>query len=221
MAEQAVNSRLAEYGNDELEAALVAIDPDTGNIRAMVGGRDYNVDQFNLATMARRQPGSSFKAFTLAAAMSDGMNPNIFVNCNSPIQFTPTWNVQNFGNYSYGNITLAEAIARSSNTGLVQVAETIGPERVAEVARNMGIDEELPAYSSITLGTVGVPPVQMAEAYATLASGGLHRESVSISKIEDRDGNVIYEHEDRPDRVLDEAVAQAVARMAAELEAGE
>jgi 1A family penicillin-binding protein len=209
MAEQAVNSRLAEYGNDELEAALVAIDPDTGNIRAMVGGRDYNVDQFNLATMARRQPGSSFKAFTLAAAMSDGMNPNIFVNCNSPIQFTPTWNVQNFGNYSYGNITLAEAIARSSNTGLVQVAETIGPERVAEVARNMGIDEELPAYSSITLGTVGVPPVQMAEAYATLASGGLHRESVAISKIEDRNGNVIYEHEDRPDRVLDEAVAQA------------
>jgi len=209
MAEQAVNSRLEEYGNSELEAALVAIDPDTGNVRAMVGGRDYYVDQFNLATMARRQPGSSFKAFTLAAAMSDGMNPNIFVNCNSPIQFTPTWRVQNFGNYSYGNITLAEALARSSNTGFVQVAEAIGPERVAETARSMGIDEELPAYSSITLGTVGVPPVQMAEAYATLATGGLHRESVVITKIEDRNGNVIYEHEDNPERVLDEAVAQA------------
>ncbi len=209
MAEQAVNSRLAEYGNDELEAALVAIDPDTGNIRAMVGGRDYNVDQFNLATMARRQPGSSFKTFTLASAMSNGMNPNIFVNCNSPIQFTPTWRVQNFGNYSYGNITLAEAIARSSNTGFVQVAEAVGPDKIAETARNMGIDEELPAYSSITLGTVGIPPVQMAEAYATLATGGLHRESVAISKIEDRNGNIIYEHEDNPNRVLDEAIAQA------------
>ncbi|MDO4807558.1 MAG: PBP1A family penicillin-binding protein, partial [Coriobacteriales bacterium] len=209
MADEAVSSRLAEYGNDQLEAALVAIDPDTGHIRAMVGGRDYNVDQFNLATMARRQPGSSFKTFTLAAAMSEGMNPNIFVNCNSPMQVTPTWKVQNFGNYSYGTITLAEALARSSNTGFVQVAEAIGAEKIVETANKMGIDEELPAYTSITLGTVGVPPVQMAEAYATLATGGLHRDSVAIAKIEDRNGNTIYEHKDNPERVIDEALSQA------------
>lgn len=209
MAEEAVNSRLAEYGNDELEAALVAIDPDTGYIKAMIGGRDYNVDQFNLATMARRQPGSSFKTFTLAAAMSNGMNPNIFVNCNSPIQVTPTWKVQNFGNYSYGNIMLADALSRSSNTGFVQVAEAIGAESIVEYANKMGIDEELPAYTSITLGTVGVPPVQMAEAYATLATGGVHRDSVSITRIEDRNGNVVYEHEDAPERVLSEEIAQA------------
>ena len=209
MAEDAVNSRLAEYGNDELEAALVAIDPDTGYIKAMVGGRDYNVDQFNLATMARRQPGSSFKTFTLAAAMSDGMNPNIYVNCNSPIQVNPTWKVQNFGNYSYGNIMLADALSRSSNTGFVQVAEAIGADSIVDTAKKMGVDEDLPAYTSITLGTVGVPPVQMAEAYATLATGGLHRDSVAITKIEDRNGNTVYEHEDAPDRVLDEAIAQA------------
>lgn len=209
MAEDAVNTRLEEYGNDELEAALVAIDPDTGYIKAMIGGRDYNVDQFNLSTMARRQPGSSFKTFTLAAAMSEGMNPNIFVNCNSPLQVTPTWRVQNFGNYSYGNIMLADALARSSNTGFVQVAEAIGAEKIVEYANKMGVDEELPAYTSITLGTVGVPPVQMAEAHATLATGGIHRDSVAIVRIEDRNGNIVYEHEDTPERVLDEAIAQA------------
>ncbi len=209
MADDAVDSRLAEYGNDELEAALVAIDPDTGYIKAMVGGRDYNVDQFNLATMAHRQPGSSFKTFTLAAALTEGMNTNIFLNCDSPIQVTPTWSVQNFGNYSYGNIMLAEALARSSNMGFVQVAETIGPENIVNAANKMGIDEELPAYTSITLGTVGVPPVQMAEAYATLATGGIHRDSVAITKIEDRNGNTVYEHTDAPERVLDEAISQA------------
>ena len=213
MAEQSVNERLQEYGNDELESALVAIDPNSGYIKAMVGGRDYNVDQFNLATMARRQPGSSFKTFTLAAALSNGMNPNIYLNCDSPIQVNPTWQVQNFGNYSYGNIMLAEALARSSNTGFVQVAEAIGAESIVEYAKKMGIDEELPNYTSITLGTVGVPPVQMAEAYATLATGGIHRDSVAITKIEDRNGNVVYEHEDKPERVLDEAIAQATTEV--------
>ena len=207
-AETAVNSRLDEYGNEQLEAALVAIDPDTGYVEAMVGGRDYNVDQFNLATQARRQPGSSFKTFTLAAAIMDGMNPGIFINCNSPLQVTPTWRVQNNDNYSYGNITLAEALARSSNTGFVQVAQTIGPEKIVEAAHLMGIDEPLDAFASITLGTIGVPPVQMAEAYATLASGGIHRDSVAITRIEDRNGNIVYEHEDRPERVLTAAVAQ-------------
>ncbi len=208
-ADEAVNSRLDEFGNDELEAALVAIDPSTGYVKAMVGGRDYNTDQFNLATMARRQPGSSFKTFTLATAMSEGMNPSIYVNCNSPIQFTPTWQVQNFDNYSYGNITLAEATARSSNTGFVQVAETVDPENIVDYAKRMGIDEELPAYASITLGTVGIPPVQMAEAYATLAAGGLHRDSVVVTRIEDRNGNVIYQHEDTPEQALEPEIAQA------------
>ena len=208
-AENAVSTRLEEYGNDKLEAALVAIEPDTGYVKAMVGGRDYNTDQFNLATQALRQPGSSFKAFTLAAALDEGMNPDIYLNCNSPMQITPTWKVQNFGNYSYGTITLSEAIARSSNTGLVQVAEAIGGEKIVEFAEKMGIDEELSPYASITLGTVGVPAIQMAEAYSTLATGGIHRDSVIITKIEDRNGNIVYEHEDSPERVLKAELAQA------------
>lgn len=209
-AEQAVATRLSELGNERLDAALVAVDPDTGYIKAMVGGRDYQESQFNLATQARRQPGSSFKLFTLAAAIREGMNPNIYLNCNSPMTFSPTWTVQNYGNESYGIRTLADAFAISSNTGFVQVAEAIGADKIVTTAKDMGISVDLPAYSSLTLGTVGVPPVQMAEAYATVATGGIHRDAIAITRIEDRNGNTVYEHEDTATRVLDEGVASAV-----------
>ena len=208
-AERAVATRLSEIGNERLDAALVAVDPDTGYIKAMVGGRDYQESQFNLATQARRQPGSSFKLFTLVAALRQGMSPNIYINCNSPMSFTNTWTVQNFGNTSYGNITLSTAFAVSSNTGFVQVAEAIGPEQIVTTAHDMGISVDLPAYSSLTLGTVGVPPVQMAEAYSTIATGGLHRDAIAITRIEDRNGNTVYEHEDNPVRVVDESIASA------------
>ena len=208
-AENAVNQRLEEIGDETLDAAMVAIDPDTGYIKAMVGGRDYNISQYNSATQARRQPGSSFKLFTLVAALREGMDPNIYLNCNSPMSFGPTWTVQNFGNTSYGNRTLADAFAISSNTGFVQVAEAIGADKIVEVAKAMGISVDLPSYASLTLGTVGVPPVQMAEAYATIATGGVHRNAVAITRIEDRNGNTVYEHEDSPDRALEEEVASA------------
>ncbi len=209
-AEAAVAARLEEYGNDQLEAALVAIKPETGNIVAMVGGRDYNVDQFNLATQANRQPGSSFKTITLAAAMSEGMNPNILINCESPLQVLPTWRVQNYGNTNYGPLSLQDATAVSSNTGYVQVAEAIGADKVVEYATKMGIDGDLLEPTlSITLGSYGVPPVQMAEAYATLATGGIHRDSVAITRIEDRNGNIVYEHENKEERVIDPAIARA------------
>ena len=209
-AEAAVQGRLEEYGNDQLEAALVCIEPDTGNIIAMVGGRDYNTDQFNLATQANRQPGSSFKAITLAAAMSEGMNPGILINCDSPIQALPQWKVQNYGNVSYGTLSLQDATAVSSNTGYVQVAQAIGADKIVEFATKMGISaDRLEPNPSITLGSYGVPPVEMAEAYATLATGGIHRDSVAILRIEDRNGNVVYEHSNAEERVLDAAIAQA------------
>ncbi|MCI1260555.1 MAG: transglycosylase domain-containing protein, partial [Atopobiaceae bacterium] len=133
-AEDAVTTQLDSLGNDRLDAALVAIDPSTGYIKAMVGGKDYSTNQFNLATQARRQPGSSFKAFTLTAAISQGMNPNIYLNCNSPQQITSSWKVQNYGNTSYGTITLRRATEVSSNTGYAQVAEAIGADSIVSTA---------------------------------------------------------------------------------------
>ncbi len=208
-AEQAVATRLSEIGNERLDAALVAVDPDTGYIKAMVGGRDYTESQFNLATQARRQPGSSFKLFTLVAALREGMSPNVYINCNSPMTFSPTWTVQNFGNASYGPVTMAYAFAVSSNTGFVQIAEAIGSDRIVTAANDMGISVALSNLPSLTLGTIGVPPVQMAEAYATIATGGLHRDAIAITKIEDRNGNTVYEHEDNAKRVLEEDISAA------------
>lgn len=212
-AEEAVQETLNDIGDDSLEAALVAIDPDTGYVKAMIGGRDFNANQFNLATQARRQAGSSFKAFTLAAAIGDGMNPQIYLNCNSPIQASSTWRVQNYANTSYGTITLARATEYSSNTGYAQVAQAIGAQKIVDTAKAMGIDEDLPAYESLTLGVIGIPPIQMAEAYATLASGGVHHDAVAITKIEDRNGNTVYEHQDNPTQALTAEVAHATTQV--------
>ena len=192
-AEKAVQAQLDSIGNKELESALVAINNKNGYIDAMVGGRDYDTNQFNLATQARRQPGSSFKAFTLAAAISQGLNPQTYLNCNSPIQVTPTWRVQNYGNTNYGTISFARATEISSNTGYVQVAQAIGGSAISSTAKSMGIGVDIPSYASITLGTIGVPPIQMAEAYSTLANNGIHRNAVAITKIEDRNNNTVYE----------------------------
>ncbi|MBP3884869.1 MAG: penicillin-binding protein [Olsenella sp.] len=210
MAQNAVDGRLEAMGNSELEAALVAVDPSNGYIKAVVGGRDYNEDQFNLATQAQRQPGSSFKTYTLATALSQGMNPQISINCNSPMTFAPAWRVQNFGNESYGYLTLSQAFAYSSNTGFAQVIQAVGANNVVNMAHAMGIDVEIPAYDSITLGTVGIPVVQMAEGYATVAAGGKHRDAIAITKIEDRNGNTVYEHVDAPTQVLTPEVASAM-----------
>ncbi len=206
-AEKAVADQLDATGQDELNAALVAIRPDNGNIVAMVGGRDYDQSQFNVAT-GQRQPGSSFKMFTLVTALSQGMNPQITINANSPLQVTPTWKPKNIGNISYGNITLAQAFAVSSNTAFVQVAQAVGNENIISTAQSMGITSNMRAFPSLTLGTEPVSPLEMAEAYATVAAGGVHRNAVAITKIEDRNGNVAYEHTDNPTQVIDPAVAQ-------------
>lgn len=209
-AQNAVTSTLDDLGNDKLDSALVAVNPTNGYIVAMVGGRDYNTNQFNLATQARRQPGSSFKLFTLTVALANGMSPDIYINASSPMTFSSTWKVQNFGNESYGTITLRKAFAVSSNTAFVQVIQAVGADKVVSEAKDMGIDVDLPAYDSLTLGTVGVPPIQMAEAYATIATNGVHRDAIAITKILDRNGNTVYEHKDDPKQVVDAAVAQDV-----------
>ncbi|MEE8674667.1 transglycosylase domain-containing protein [Tractidigestivibacter scatoligenes] len=212
-AEEAVSTTLDSANNDRLSAALVCIDNDTGYVKAMVGGRDYSSSQFNLATQSTRQAGSSFKTFTLTAAVSAGMNPDIILNCSSPMQITSTWTVKNYGNHQYGYRSLASATAISSNTAYAQVAEAIGADAIVDTAYSMGITSTLSRYLSITLGAVSVSPLEMCDAYSTLASGGLHRDAVCITKIEDRNGNVVYEHQDNPTRAVSEAVAEAVTNV--------
>ena len=215
----------ASRENLDLDIGMTIIDPKTGFIKAMVGGRDYNrVDQdangqdvaphLNHA-INRRQPGSSFKAFTLATAISMGMNPNIIINCNSPL----TWQIpgqedyhgQNYGNESMGYISLARATEKSSNTGYLQVAEAVGNQNIIAMCNKLGIDTaHLPDVLTMTLGTGQVNTVEMATAYAAFANGGYHRDPVAINEILSRDGKTIYKHEDDAQQVLSTGAAAAV-----------
>ncbi|MBR2835344.1 MAG: penicillin-binding protein [Coriobacteriales bacterium] len=211
VAEEAVDSVIG-LAYDDLEAALIAIDPHTGHIKAMIGGRDYNVDQFNLATQARRQPGSSFKMFTLTAAIQAGMNPDIYINCNSPVM-VGDWYVNNFGYQSYGILSLKQATWISSNTGYAQVIDEIGAQSVVDVAHAMGIKSDLEPYNSLTLGTQGCSVLEMCSAYGTLATGGIYIEPTAITEVYDRNGNILYQYEAYGVQAISPEVAYAVTNV--------
>ena len=177
LARQAIATELPpSIGPD---AALVAIDAHTGQVVAMVGGRNYHQSQFNLATQGERQPGSAFKPFVLAAALRDGIAPSTtFVS--HPVVIDAggrAWSVDNFEHESLGTIDLSKAIAYSDNTVFAQLTNTIGPASVVQAAHAMGITTPLNSYFSIGLGAEPSTPLEMARAYATLADGGYRLDS--------------------------------------------
>jgi penicillin-binding protein 1A len=177
-AEQAVNNYLAYPGGPT--ASLVAIENSTGEVRAMVGGRSYSESPFNLATEGERQPGSSFKAFDLAAALEDGISPDSVWTSKQKTFIVPhTGGAEKFvvhndeGAYS-GSNTLTGATAFSDNSIYAEVGIKVGTARIAELAHRMGITTPLSTNPAMTIGglTVGVTPLDMAHAYETLAHGG-------------------------------------------------
>jgi 1A family penicillin-binding protein len=196
--------------SDDLDIALVATDPSTGAIRAMVGGKDFDKDQWNIATQGGRPAGSAFKTFTLTAAIEEGIDPNSTIDCSSPLTMEDGNKLSNFGGADYGTRTIADATAISSNTGYYRLAQKVGGDKVAETAHRMGIESDLPDYPIITLGTENVTPLEMAGAYGTLASGGIKHKPIAITKIVDKDGKVLYEASTTGERVLDEQVASQV-----------
>jgi len=178
-AEQAVESYLGYTGGPT--AAMVVIENSTGEVRAMVGGRDYNQSPFNLATEGERQPGSSFKAFDLAAALEDGISPESVWASKQKVFYVPgPHGVEKFvvhndeGAYS-GSNTLTGATTFSDNSIYAEVGLKVGTHRIADLAHRMGITTPLSTNPAMTIGglTVGVTPLDMAHAYETLASGGL------------------------------------------------
>ncbi|MEG2531103.1 MAG: transglycosylase domain-containing protein [Raoultibacter sp.] len=175
---------------DDLEVALTAIDPDTGYIKALVGGRDYYTDEYNLATQAHRPPGSSFKTFTLITALEAAISPQTTVDCSSPVTLG-TWRVENYGNAQYGTRTIADAFAISSNTAFARLITYLTPEKVVEVAQRMGIETHLEPFPALTLGAQDVTVKEMAGAYATIANGGTQRTPVAIKKVLDSGGTDI------------------------------
>ncbi len=229
MQEYAEQAAQDEYDSgsmaDDQEIALTCIDPSTGFIKAMIGGRDYNADQFNIATASGpglgRQAGSSFKMFTLTAAIEQGISPSTRINCDGPYQYG-TWEVDNYGGEDYGILSIADMTAVSSNTGyarLVTQEGGVNPASIVDVAHRMGITSDesqgVSAYPALTLGTAQVNTTQMASAYATLAADGVHRDPIAIVKITNKDGEVI---EDRSagsegEQVISPEVAYAVTQV--------
>ena len=180
--------------------ALVAIEPGSGHVVAMVGGRDYYhpedpVGQFNLATQGRRQPGSAFKPFTLAAALQSGIGlDDEFAGGRTVSIATPagTWEVNNHQLAAFPDLALREATVFSVNVVYARVIDMIGPDRVAAVAAVAGITTPLEPYHSLALGTQEVSVLDMASAYGTFANGGIHTDPVLITRIEDRSGQPIW-----------------------------
>lgn len=214
-AEEAAQKKMREMG-EPFECAMTAIDPNTGHVKAMVGGKDYRQEQFNLAAQGRRQAGSSFKTFTLIAALEQGISPDTPVKCNSKISIGD-WDIHNYANHSYGTRSIASAFAVSSNTGFARLVTAVGPQAVVDVAKRMGITSELEAVPSITLGVKEVTTLEMADAYATIANGGVHYDATVFELVKDRHGNAII---DNTNPTGTQALSKEVAHAAVEVMKG-
>lgn len=212
-----------------VQGALVAIDPATGGIRAMVGGRDFRQSQFNRAYQARRQPGSSFKPFVFTAALENGFTPASVLN-DSPLVYVnngrdwelvsrdpafsatlppewlkdpmKVWMPENYGKKYNGRVLLRTAVEHSLNACAIEVLDAIGPMRAIDYARRMGITTPLTNTLSLALGASDVTLMEMVGAYGVLASGGIRAEPYAIVRVEDRDGRVLEENIPREHEVL-------------------
>lgn len=192
--------------------ALVAIKPSTGEVIAMVGGKDFSTQQFNVAVQGKRQPGSSFKPFVLATALGDHVSPEQTFESGPiklPVPGGQTWSVTGASNGRKGPMRLREATEQSVNSVFAQLIVDVGPEKVIETAKKMGVQEKLEAVPAIALGGLrtGVSPLEMASAYGTLAAGGQHTDPYGISKVEDAKGNVLLDAKPKVTPALDPAVA--------------
>ena len=185
-ARQAIRSTLDR--GDDPAAAIVAVNPRNGAIRAMTavapGERGL---QFNLAEQGRRQSGSAFKTFVLAEAVRRGIHPDRTRYLSAPFTYTPPgaeeWEVSTYAGDYHGPSTIAAATLRSDNTVYARLTVDLGPESVAQLAHDMGIRTELQPVASIGLGSNSVSPLELASAYATLAAGGVYREPFAIRRV--------------------------------------
>ncbi len=215
-AESAVTDVLARYGVRDVvgQGALVAMAPD-GAVRAMVGGRDYAQSQFNRATQAQRQPGSSFKPFVYLAGLEAGVRPGDHFN-DAPIRIG-NWQPHNYLNRYQGEMSVAEGLAQSINTIAVQVAQRAGIPRVVATASRLGIGSNLAADASIALGTNEVNLLELVSAYAPFANGGTGVLPYGIAEIRDSDGRIVYR---RKGSGLGPVVAPEMVAMMNEMLAG-
>ncbi|WP_347278207.1 penicillin-binding protein 1A [Leptolyngbya sp. FACHB-541] len=188
------------------QMALVAVDPRTHFVKAMVGGVDYNNSQYNRAIQAIRQPGSAFKPFVYYVAFASGKyRPDSIIN-DTPVSYPDgyeTYSPQNYGGGFSGPITLRSALEQSRNVPAVRLGQSVGLNRVIEVVRTLGITSPIEPVTSLPLGSVDLTPLEMAAAYATFASGGWQSQTTFIVQVTDSTGKTLLDNTPQPQLVLD------------------
>lgn len=196
---------------DRLEGAIAVIRPQTGEIKAMVGGRDFQKSQFNRVFQARRQPGSIFKPFVYLAAFMYGaeeggkkFNPVTLVE-DSPFTWSyegQEWQPENYNGEYFGTITFRRALERSLNSATARVAKEVGIKRIRDLAYRLGIQSPLPVFPSLALGSAEVTPLEVAVAFSTLANSGVRTQPLAVKEVMDQEGHPLEKRDIRVERVI-------------------
>ncbi len=224
-----IDPQLQEAGREAIEnhlyystdpsSAVVSIDPDNGYVKAMASSGSYSDAQFNLAAQGHRQPGSAAKTWALTTAVRRGIDPDSTYYTSQPLNLNDPsfghWEVQTYSDSYAGSVSLHQATLASDNTVFAQLALDLGPDAVADTAHDMGIETELDGLPAETLGglRLGVSPLEMTNAYATLASGGIRNKPIAIKKVTFPDGHVDELGEPERERVFSDGVAYEVTQI--------
>jgi 1A family penicillin-binding protein len=202
---------------EPLQAALVALDPQSGHVRVMIGGRDFKESSFNRAVQAHRQPGSAFKPFVYAAALESGYTPaTIIDHLNDPIDtLQGAWTPED-EHSSAGEMSLRAGLRMSSNRAAVRLLQEVGIPKTVQYAKSMGVGD-VPSVPSLALGSGEVTLASMTAAYAGFANHGLVPKPVFIRRVEDLDGRVLYEAEESSTRAISETTAYLMSTMMADV----
>lgn len=199
-----------------VEVAFVALNPHTGYILGLVGGRDFDKSKFNRATQAKRQPGSAFKPFLYTTAIDNGFSPAHQYLNQPTVEINPDgtrWTPENYDKSVGGLTTLREAMYRSLNLVAVRLINEVNPRNVAKYARDMGLTTQIRPFSSLALGSSEVIPLEITSAYGIFANNGVHVKPVSIIKIEDKNGSIIFQNNPKSKEVLSAETTSIVRNM--------
>ena len=213
-AERSVENGLRRFGKPDLQAALVAVDPATGDVLALVGGRDYRQSQFNRAWRSRRQPGSAFKPFLYAAALAKGYSPVSVLDGLTSIQRQgpEEWAPRNAGGEEAEALTLRAALIESNNRAAALLQQRIGSRPVLRLASDVGL-RDLPDVPSLSLGTGLVSPLDLTTAFSAFPNGGYAVRARALTRVIDADGSIAYDNPVQQDRVISEQVAYQMVSM--------
>lgn len=198
------------------EGAIIAIEPQTGYIKAMVGGKDFGESKFNRATQAYRQPGSAFKPFIYLTALDNGFTPSNIIE-DSPVTYENGWSPENYEKEFSGPVTLREAFEHSINVVGVKLLEQVGIKKVINYSHKAGIKSELRPDLSLALGTSEITPLEIASAYATIANLGVRVDPLSIIRIEDYSGKIIKDNIPQKKKVFKEETCYVLINMMEEV----